>query len=200
MYNYDDDDDNSDRAFGGHHDTLDSKVVSTYLAMHSDVVARTSSYNKINRYSGLPAGLHESVVRLIDAGFDLSNAYVATRVTQVFRQVMISINTKYKIEVPQSCTVTCVPDPTNSLKPGEIFLQLSSRRTDEKTGIRAGQILGDCVVTRNPCGLKSDVQKVKAVDCTKLRMYTDVVIFSVQGEVSLASQLSGGDYDGDIVS
>ncbi|KAL7322598.1 hypothetical protein PS15p_211579 [Mucor circinelloides] len=160
---------------------------------------KENHFARLNKYSGFPASLHESIVRLLDAGFDLSNAYVATRVTMVFRQIMQAITTKYKIEVPQSCTVTCVPDPTGTLEPGEIFLQLSSRRVDEKTGIRAGQILGDVIVTRNPCALSSDVQKVKAVDCTALRMYTDLVIFSIKGETSLASQLSGGDYDGDIV-
>lgn len=179
---------------------LNGKVSTPYPVMQSDPETKKNSYNKINKYSGFPASLHESIVRLLDSGFDLSNAYVATRVTMVFRQVMQSITTKYKIEVPQSCTITCVPDPTNTLEPGEVFLQLSSRKTDEKTGIRAGQILGDVIVTRNPCGLKSDVQKVKAVDCTSLRMYTDIIIFSVKGDVSLASQLSGGDYDGDIVS
>lgn len=203
MFDEDDDgeDTNSDEVLcGGNSGELDCKISTQFPRLQQDTVTKTNAYNKINRYSGLPAGLHESIIRMLDSGFDLSNAYVATRVTQVFRQAMKSITTKYKIEVPQSCTVTCVPDPTNTLKPGEIFLQLSSRKTDEKTGIRVGQILGDCIVTRNPCGMKSDVQKVKAVDCTSLRMYTDVVIFSVQGEVSLASQLSGGDYDGDIVS
>lgn len=56
------------------------------------------------------------------------------------------------------------------------------------------------IVTRNPCGLKSDVQKVKAIDCPALRMYTDLIIFSVKGDTSLASKLGGGDYDGDLVS
>lgn len=179
---------------------IDEKISTNFPALQADAETKKNNYNKINKYSGFPAGLHESIVRLLDAGFDLSNAYVATRVTMVFRQVMQAITIKYKIEVPQSCTITCVPDPTNTLEPGEVFLQLSSRKKDEKTGIRAGQILGDVIVTRNPCGLKSDVQKVKAVDCTALRMYTDIIIFSVKGDVSLASQLSGGDYDGDIVS
>ncbi|KAI8977037.1 RNA dependent RNA polymerase-domain-containing protein [Mycotypha africana] len=158
-----------------------------------------SFYARINKYSGFPCGLHESVIRLLDAGFDLSNAYVATRVTMIFRQIIQAITIKYKIEIAQSCTVTCIPDPTGTLNEGEIFLQLSSRRKDEKTGVRAGQVLGDVIVTRNPCGHKSDIQKVKAVDCTALRMYTDIAVFSIKGSTSLASQLSGGDYDGDIV-
>ncbi|KAF7730867.1 hypothetical protein EC973_001385 [Apophysomyces ossiformis] len=161
--------------------------------------ASIDGYWKQSSYSGIPASLHESTVRMLDAGFDLSNPYVANKVTVIFRDAMRAIRTKYKIEIEQSCTVTCVPDPTGTLEPGEIFLQLSKRRKDEKSGIRAGQILGDALVTRNPCGLKSDIQKVKAVDCPALRVYTDIAVFSVKGERSLASMLSGGDYDGDII-
>lgn len=43
---------------------------------------------------------------------------------------------------------------------------------------------------------------MKAVDIENspgLRELTDVIVFSVQGERSLASLLSGGDYDGDKV-
>ncbi|KAI8379754.1 RNA dependent RNA polymerase-domain-containing protein [Radiomyces spectabilis] len=160
---------------------------------------KASDYWKINSYSGLPASLHESVVRLLDSGFDLTNPFLANKITNVFRDVMQSIASKYRIEVQQSCTVTCIPDPTHSLEPGQVFLQLANRRVDERTGIRAGLVLGDLIVTRNPCGLKSDIQKVKAVDCPALRVYTDVIVFPVKGERSLASMLAGGDYDGDIV-
>lgn len=159
-----------------------------------------ADYWKVNPYSGQPVGLHESAVRLMDAGFDLSNPYLAQKITNVFRDVMRSVVTKYKIEVSESCTVTCVPDPTGTLEEGEVFLQLSKRRMDEQTGLRAGLIMGDVLVTRNPCGLKSDVQKVRAVDCAGLRSYSDVLICSVNGRRSLASMLGGGDYDGDIVS
>ncbi|CAO3702893.1 unnamed protein product [Rhizopus stolonifer] len=156
-------------------------------------------HDQMNKYSGYPGSAFEAVIRLLDSGFDLSNAFVAARVTSIFRQVMKSVTTKYKIEVAKSCTVTCIPDPTGTLEPDEIFLQLSSRRVDELTGICAGLITGDVIVTRNPCGLKSDVQKVKAIDCPALRMYTDIIVFPVKGEVSLASKLSGGDYDGDLI-
>jgi hypothetical protein len=148
----------------------------------------------------MPSNVHEFVVRMLDSGFDLSNGVVASRITRIFQTVIQQITTRYRIEVAQSCTVTCIPDPTGTLEADEVYLQLSSRRKDEKTGIRSGTILGDVIVTRNPCGLKSDVQKVKAIDCPALRMYTDVIVFSIKGDRSLASKLSGGDYDGDIVS
>ncbi|OAD75789.1 RNA-dependent RNA polymerase RdRP [Phycomyces blakesleeanus NRRL 1555(-)] len=154
---------------------------------------------RINKYSGFPAMSHEAIVRLIDSGFDLTNKFVAGRVTQVFRDAMRNLTTKYKIEIQQSCMATCIPDPSGTLKEGEIFIQLSSRRVEELTGIKAGVITGDVVVTRNPCGLQSDVQKVVAVDCPALQIYTDLIVFSIKGERSLASMLGGGDYDGDIV-
>ncbi|KAI9005489.1 RNA dependent RNA polymerase-domain-containing protein [Phycomyces nitens] len=154
---------------------------------------------RLNNYSGFPAGPHEAIVRLLDSGFDLTNKFVAGRVTQVFRDAMRSLTTKYKIEVQRSCMTTCVPDPTGTLEEGEIFLRLSSRRVEELTGIKAGVITGNVVVTRNPCGLQSDVQKVVAVDCPALQVYTDIIVFSIKGEKSLASMLGGGDYDGDIV-
>ncbi|KAI8887759.1 RdRP-domain-containing protein [Backusella circina FSU 941] len=177
-------------------DELESVASSTHT---SSSTASTNSFNRVNEISGMPSSMHEMVVRMLDSGFDLSNGVVASRITRIFQNVIQQITTKYRIEVAQSCTVTCIPDPTGTLESSEVFLQLSSRRKDEKTGIRSGIILGDVVVTRNPCGLKSDVQKVKAIDCPELRMYTDVIVFPIKGKRSLASKLSGGDYDGDIV-
>ncbi|KAG1467138.1 hypothetical protein G6F46_000018 [Rhizopus delemar] len=189
--------------FQGDSDSLEdeTKSDSSSTAGKSETgsVPVSSMYDHINKYSGYPSNGHEVVVRLLDSGFDLSNVFVATRISNIFKQLMAPLKSKYKIEIEQSCTVTCIPDPIGILEPDEVYLQLSTRKVDEKTGIRAGLILGDVVVARNPCGLKSDVQKVKAIDCPALRMYTDLIIFSTKGESSLASKLGGGDYDGDLV-
>ncbi|KAI8883552.1 RdRP-domain-containing protein [Backusella circina FSU 941] len=162
-------------------------------------ILSSSVKSKDNKYSGQPGSPYEVVVRLLDSGFDLTNSYVSNRITHIFREIMRSITTKYKIEVEQSCTVTCIPDPTGTLEPGQVFLQISKRKKDENTGIKVGLITGDVIVTRNPCGLKSDIQKVECVDNLALRMYTDVIVFPIKGPRSLANQLSGGDYDGDII-
>ncbi|KAI9283386.1 RNA dependent RNA polymerase-domain-containing protein [Sporodiniella umbellata] len=169
------------------------------VVSNSEDILSSKTYDQLNKYSGYPGSGFEAVIRMLDSGFDISNAFIATRITNIFRQLVRAVNMKYKIEVEQSCTVTCIPDPTGTLESDEVYLQLSTRRVDEKTGIRAGLILGDVVVTRNPCGLKSDIQKVKAIDCPQLRMYTDLVVFSTKGDASLASKLGGGDYDGDLI-
>ncbi|KAL0077728.1 RNA-dependent RNA polymerase RdRP [Phycomyces blakesleeanus] len=187
-------------------DTLSDTWLTDYAptedTLSPDILTASSgkaNYWRYNAYSGLPASLYDSAVRMIDSGFDLTNPFLANKITNIFRDTMRMVMSKYRIEVQQSCTLTCVPDPTGMLEEGEIFFQLSRRRVDEKSAIKSSIVLGDVLVTRNPCGLKSDVQKVTAVDCPGLRMYTDIVIFPVKGLRSLASKLSGGDYDGDIV-
>jgi hypothetical protein len=169
-------------------------------AVNNYSTGKASRGPRFNRHSGNPTNLYESIVRYLDAGFDLSNPFMASRMSSVFRLMMETLSTKYRVQVKQSCSLMCVPDPTGTLKPNQVFLQMSSRKKDEQTGIHAGLITGDILVARSPCGMKSDVQKVQAVDISSLRIYSDVIVFSTQGSPSLASKLSGGDYDGDLVS
>ncbi|KAI7866848.1 RNA dependent RNA polymerase-domain-containing protein [Spinellus fusiger] len=183
-------------------DNDDSEIHSNDESSTNESISSISNkamYWRINAYSGMPGSLYESTIRMIDSGFDLTNPYIANKVTSIFREAMRSLMAKYRIDVEQSCTVTCVPDPTGTLEEGEVFLQLSRRRTDERSSMPTSTVLGDILVTRNPCGLKSDIQKVKAVDCAPLRVYTDIIVFPTKGTISLASMLGGGDYDGDIV-
>jgi hypothetical protein len=55
----------------------------------------------------------------------------------------------------------------------------------------------DGLVARNPANLPSDIQRIRFVYRPELEPFKDVLIFSSKGERSLASLLSGGDYDGD---
>ncbi|KAG8910794.1 hypothetical protein FRC01_006124 [Tulasnella sp. 417] len=54
-------------------------------------------------------------------------------------------------------------------------------------------------IFRNPIKTPSDARRVKAVDYPQLREFTDVLLFSINGERSQASILAGGDYDGDTI-
>lgn len=107
------------------------------------------------------------------------------------------LKTKLRVCIPLSVCVFCVADPTNTLREGEVSLHFSQGILDENTGIRRRLLEGEILVGRNPALLPSDIQKVRAVDNIYLRDIKDVIVFSVQGMRSLASMLSGGDYDGD---
>lgn len=57
-------------------------------------------------------------------------------------------------------------------------------------------ITGNVLVSRNPCILPTDVQRVRAVYKPELETFYDVIVCSTKGKQSLLSKLSGGDYDG----
>lgn len=63
---------------------------------------------------------------------------------------------------------------------------------DEETGERMTTILGEVLVTRDPCVLPTDVRKVRAVNREELRGYYDVIVFPVVGHRALCSLLGGG--------
>lgn len=107
---------------------------------------------------------------------------------------------KMHIKIPLSTILCCVADPTGTLKEGEVSLHFSRGLEDPRTKRRPNYIEGDILVARNPAQLPSDIQKVRAVYNEQLRELKDVIVFSAQGLRSLASLLSGGDYDGDKVS
>ncbi|CAG8469461.1 RNA dependent RNA polymerase-domain-containing protein [Gigaspora rosea] len=104
------------------------------------------------------------------------------------------------IEMLDAGYLICVADPSNSLKEGEIFIQLDGDAGYYERGMRFGIVEGDVILSRNPCSLPSDVQKVRAVNNPLLCKYYNVVIFPVNSQSRkgpLAAKLSGGDYDGD---
>lgn len=96
--------------------------------------------------------------------------------------------------VTRSAEAMLIPDPTGTLEEGEVQLRFSGAVTDSETKLWLSSVPeGDVLVTRHPCLLPSDIQKVKAVIRPKLARYEDVLIFSTKGQRSLASMLSGGD-------
>ena len=58
-------------------------------------------------------------------------------------------------------------------------------------------IIGDVLVTKNPCSHPGDIQKLKAVDVKALKHLFNVVVFSIKGERPDQHKLSMGDLDGD---
>ncbi|KDQ17270.1 hypothetical protein BOTBODRAFT_156039 [Botryobasidium botryosum FD-172 SS1] len=151
--------------------------------------------------SGLPSTLEESVLVLLTAGF---NPGSCPMLLEKLKQVIIThLNTIVKrchFALENSLDAFVVPDPFGVLEEGEISVRLSKPVIDLVTGLEVSAIEGDVLVTRHPCKVPSDIQKVKAVDHPKLRPYGNVIVFSIKGERSLASLLGGGDYDGDTVT
>ncbi|CAG8543731.1 4237_t:CDS:1 [Funneliformis caledonium] len=154
--------------------------------------------------SGFPNSPAEQCIQMIQAGFTPSTSpFLAKKLKLVLMNVLKSLCNKFRIELPLSRVLVCIADPTRTLKPGEVFIQLDKESgRDERTGLPFGIIEDEVILARNPSILPSDLVKVKAVKNMHLSIYYNVVIFPVnaeRGDVSLATHISGGDYDGDKV-
>ncbi|TGZ77188.1 hypothetical protein EX30DRAFT_208101 [Ascodesmis nigricans] len=151
--------------------------------------------------SGKPFDDLETIAFLVDAGFEPSKChYLVKLLAKVVETRCNSVTDRVHISVPQSTTAFCIADPTGTLEPGTISLNLGGFM-DTKDQSKITMLEGEVLVTRNPAHLPSDIQKVRAVCPTHpgLRRLQNVAIFSTKGDYPLAGLLSGGDYDGDTV-
>ncbi|KAH8114962.1 RNA dependent RNA polymerase-domain-containing protein [Phellopilus nigrolimitatus] len=158
-----------------------------------------------DQISGQPSSLQETVMVLLASGFHPRTCSVlAAKLENVLGTAVDSYVKRYKIDVGMSCEAFIVPDPYGVLEDGEIHIKIQG------SGMGASSFLGEdmlptdvvrgkVLVTRHPCKVPTDIQKVTAVERPELRQFCNVIIFSTKGKRSLASMLGGGDYDGDKV-
>ena len=110
----------------------------------------------------------------------------------------LRLETRMNIGLAESTYAFMIADPLAILKADEVHIAFSSAFRDHKTGVDQTMLHDiDVLVARSPAHLPSDIQKVRAVFKPELRLYRDVIVFPSKGSTSLASKLSGGDYDGD---
>ncbi|KAJ7275086.1 RNA dependent RNA polymerase-domain-containing protein [Mycena rebaudengoi] len=148
--------------------------------------------------SGCPSTLAETVMALLDAGFTPQALPVLRdKLKQIVRYKIKYRSQHFKYEVAHSGSAFVVPDFMGVLAKDEIHFKSSRRVFQTADGLETDTVLGDVLMTRNPCKVPTDVRKVKAVKHAELSELVDVIVCSVQGERRLLDFLAGGDYDGD---
>ncbi|KAH9916727.1 RNA dependent RNA polymerase-domain-containing protein [Epithele typhae] len=156
--------------------------------------------------SGCPSSLEETCMVLLHAGFEPRTCEVlAEKLRQVALKEVQVFKMRYRFAVPMSCSAFMVPDPLGVLEAGEIQIRSSECNLPDPRGVLQQCVVGEVLVTRHPCKVPSDVQRVRAVLHDKLSHYLDVIVVSVKSAVyegeslkrHLASLCGGGDYDGD---
>ncbi|CAB4373736.1 unnamed protein product [Rhizophagus irregularis] len=129
--------------------------------------------------SGFSDNPSEQCIQMLQAGFTPSTT---RNLKSVLSSTLKSLFTKFRINLFI---------PRFNMEAGR----------DERTGLPFGIIDDDVILASNPCGLPSDIIKVKAARNMDLSIYYNVVIFPVnaakEDDISLATYLSGGDYGGD---
>ncbi|KAJ1300623.1 hypothetical protein OPQ81_002276 [Rhizoctonia solani] len=151
-------------------------------------------------FSGQPASSQEQVLGWLQSGFAPTDSFVMEKLVYLQKKLMTAAVNRYRISIPESVRAFIVPDPLGVLEEGEVFFASSQPIQTSRSGLTRC-ITGPVLVSRNPCIQISDTRKVVAVNNHDLwsQSYFDVVVFSTKGSRSLASLLSGGDYDGDTV-
>ncbi|KAG9090168.1 hypothetical protein FRC06_001192 [Ceratobasidium sp. 370] len=151
--------------------------------------------------SGTPATSQELILGWLQAGFSPTDPWVMEKLVYLQEKLMKAAVKKFRITIPKSLRAHIIPDPIGVLDEGEVFFASGQTLLEDSSGLKKHCITGPVIVSRNPCVQKSDARKVIAVENYRLWSlgYHDVVVFSTKGDCSLASLLSGGDYDGDNV-
>ncbi|KAK6355766.1 hypothetical protein TWF718_000148 [Orbilia javanica] len=155
------------------------------------------------KYAGsVPISAEERIIQMVDAGFTVSQSVALKNIVSGRNEYLIDSWNNMRFAVPESTSVKCIPDFKQILREGEVFLQFSSDGLAvENRPIKF--LHGKVLVGRAPAYVASDIQTATAVIRPEVvevyKNFVDCIIFPTVGADSLASHLSGGDYDGDTV-
>ncbi|KZO90314.1 hypothetical protein CALVIDRAFT_603045, partial [Calocera viscosa TUFC12733] len=144
-----------------------------------------------------PPTIEEAAYCSLQAGFShASNQHVNEKVKFILKSVISQYVEGFKFPLDQSLDALIIPDPCGILAEGEIAFYFPDA-FQEPEGMMIDCLTRDVLIYRHPGVLPTDAQKVRAVDKDVLRKWKGVIMVSTRGSRSLASLLSGGDYDGD---
>ncbi|OWM66067.1 probable RNA-dependent RNA polymerase 5 isoform X2 [Punica granatum] len=128
--------------------------------------------------------------RMILGGIPLEEPYLHFHLSILMKLEKKSLRSG-RIPIPDSYYLMGTADPTGSLKPDEVCIILDS-----------GQISGEVLVYRNPGLHFGDIHVLKATYREELEAYVGNskygILFPSVGPRSLADEIAGGDFDGDM--
>ena len=152
----------------------------------------------IQMLGGFPESTPEKIVWFLDHGFEPRTCgLLKDLLFQLIKEYCLRLENRMSIGIEFSTNAFILADPLNVLEEGEVHI-VFSRPFKDSQGFDQHMLYNvDILVARLPAHLPSDIQKVRAVFRPELEGLRDVIVFSSRGQTSLASKLSGGDYDGD---
>ncbi|XP_024185026.1 probable RNA-dependent RNA polymerase 3 [Rosa chinensis] len=134
---------------------------------------------------------NRTVAKMISCGIPLEEPYVQYRLSTLMDMEKINLK-KGKICIPESYYLMGTADPTGKLEKDEVCIILEN-----------GQLLsGDFLVYRNPGLHFGDIHVLKARYVKELESVVGKakygIFFSSKGPRSVADEMAGGDFDGDL--
>lgn len=179
---------------------MDSRLrLALWNQQNNPVSKQRSTTGGIEMQGGLPVSNTEKINWFLEHGFETKACkFLADQLFDAINSYCLRLEEKMDVAIGQSTFVYMLADPLAVLEENEVQLSFSHAFQDSKSGFDETMLHDlDVLVARLPAHLPSDIQKVRAVFKPELRIYRDAVVFPSKGPLSLASKLSGGDYDGD---
>ncbi|XP_075742155.1 uncharacterized protein LOC119187896 [Rhipicephalus microplus] len=108
------------------------------------------------------------------------------------------LKTKARILVPPAFgrTMFCVLDETGTLEYGQVLVQYSNDMLRYKVNDAAMILVGDVIVTKNPCMHPDDIRKLTALNVPQLHHVRDCIVFPAKGDRPHPDEMAGCDLDG----
>ncbi|POO00835.1 RNA-dependent RNA polymerase-type [Trema orientale] len=131
-----------------------------------------------------------TVARMILSGIPLEEPYLQYRLSVLMKEEKKSLKGG-KLYIPECYYLMGTTDPTGKLESDEVFIVLEN-----------GQVSGKVLVYRNPGLHFGDIHVLKATYRKELESYVGnakyAIFFSRKGPRSIADEIAGGDFDGDM--
>lgn len=121
----------------------------------------TSTAWWVDQVSGCPSSLEETVMYLLDAGFTPQSCSVLrNKLEKVVNGCVDRYIDSYRIDLPvgMSAMAFIVPDELGVLEAGEFFLKSSRHDLQTRDGLSTDILLGDALITRHPCKVRSSLR------------------------------------------
>jgi hypothetical protein len=136
---------------------------------------------------------------MLDSGLDVKKDIFLQGILQATRNyLLLGLETKARIYVPNGIVLMGVMDETNTLEEGQIFFQLSNRYYQIQANHGIHHFGKRCLVGRNPSLHPGDLRLLTNIYRPELSYLFDVVVFPSKGSRPHCNEMSGGDLDGDL--
>ncbi|XP_062090882.1 probable RNA-dependent RNA polymerase 5 isoform X2 [Humulus lupulus] len=131
-----------------------------------------------------------TIARMILSGIPLEEPYLQYRLSVLMKEEKKSLKGG-KLYIPECYYLMGTADPTGKLESDEVCIVLHN-----------GQISGKVLVYRNPGIHFGDIHVLKATYIEELESFVGnakyAIFFSTKGPRSVADEIAGGDFDGDM--
>ncbi|OQR87423.1 RNA-directed RNA polymerase [Thraustotheca clavata] len=167
----------------------DSSFLSLYYSMIADLDCCFES-NEAAKQVVFEHDRSSPVAKMLAAGVGIDDRHVYEWLSIMRSRLLLNVQLKARIIVPQGINLVGVLDETNTLPEGCIYFKSKDFKSPPHNTIVA--------VGRCPCLHPGDIRRLRFFENSKLTHLHDVLVFSSIGERPETDKMAGGDLDGDI--